>query len=98
MRQGFGAPGRRNGHVGHTLMCITDTILLAQGLERLREVNVLLDDTEAGVCLIHLEACIAALESRIATLNAADAPLSVTATTDVAHHLGQPLADVPRSR
>ena len=34
-------------------------------LTRLREVNELLDDTDAGVCLIHLEACIAALESRV---------------------------------
>lgn len=77
-------------------MCITDTIVLAQGLERLREVNDLLDDTQAGVCLIHLDACIAALESRIATLNAAEAALSVTATACAARELGQPLPDVPR--
>ena len=37
----------------------------AQAIERLREVETLLDDSEAGICLIHLDACIAALESRI---------------------------------
>lgn len=39
--------------------------VLAQALERLREVDHMLDETDAGVCLIHLAACIAALESRI---------------------------------
>lgn len=76
-------------------MCITDTIVLAQGLERLREVNDLLDDSDAGVCLIHLEACIAALESRLAALNAAPAP-SDTPVSYPACELGRPLPGVLR--
>ena len=76
-------------------MCITDTIVLAQGLERLREVNDLLDDSDAGVCLIHLEACIAALESRIAVLNAVPAP-SDTPAVYPACELGRPLPGVLR--
>ena len=39
--------------------------VLAQALERLREVDRMLDGSDAGVCLIHLAACIAALESRL---------------------------------
>lgn len=39
--------------------------VLVQALERLREVDKMLDETSAGVCLIHLAACIAALESRL---------------------------------
>jgi len=39
--------------------------LLAEALERLREVDHMLDGSNAGVCLIHLAACIAALESRL---------------------------------
>ena len=42
-----------------------DIPLLAEALERLREVDRMLDGSDAGVCLIHLEACIAALESRL---------------------------------
>lgn len=76
-------------------MCITDTIVLAQGLERLREVNDLLDDSDAGVCLIHLEACIAALESRIAALSAAPA-LNDTPAVYPACELGLPLPGVLR--
>ena len=76
-------------------MCITDTIVLAQGLERLREVNDLLDDSDAGVCLIHLEACIAALESRIAALNTAPAPNDTPAVYP-ACELGHPLPSVLR--
>jgi hypothetical protein len=93
-RQGFGAAGRCNGHVGHTFMCITDTILLARGLERLREVNDLLDDSDAGVCLIHLEACIAALESRLAALNAAGSASDLTATAHAAPEFAQSFPDV----
>ena len=39
--------------------------VLAQALGRLREVDHMLDETDAGVAVIHLAACIAALESRI---------------------------------
>lgn len=42
-----------------------DIPLLAEALERLREIDRMLDGSDAGVCLIHLAACIAALESRL---------------------------------
>ena len=42
-----------------------DIPLLVEALERLREVDRMLDGSNAGVCLIHLAACIAALESRL---------------------------------
>ena len=42
-----------------------DLALLAQSLERLREANMLLEQTDAGVATLHLDACIAALESRM---------------------------------
>jgi hypothetical protein len=53
--------------------------VLAQALERLREVDKMLDATNAGVCLIHLAACIAALESRL--LKARSAEHSTAAST-----------------
>lgn len=37
-----------------------------EALSRLRDVDSLLEATNAGVCIIHLTACIAALESHIA--------------------------------
>jgi hypothetical protein len=46
----------------------TDTAVMAEALARLRDVNGLLDDIDAGICLIHLDACIAALESRLRKL------------------------------
>ena len=39
--------------------------VLSEALERLREIDRMLDGSDAGVCLIHLAACIAALESRL---------------------------------
>lgn len=42
-----------------------DIPLLTEALERLREVDRMLDGSDAGVCLIHLAACIASLESRL---------------------------------
>lgn len=49
-----------------------DIAVLGQALTRLREVNEMLDDVDAGVCLTHLEACIAALKSRLAKMTGAD--------------------------
>lgn len=65
-----------------------DTTVLAQALERLREVDALLDNSDAGVCLIHLDACIASLESRIAKLNAANGS-NPAATATAAVQLGK---------
>lgn len=52
-------------------MIAANPAVLGEALERLREVETLLGGTDAGICLIHLDACIASLESRIAKLNAA---------------------------
>lgn len=69
-------------------MRTVDTTVLAKALERLREVDTMLGNTDAGVCLIHLDACIASLESRIANLNAASHSHS---TADAARQLGRTL-------
>lgn len=42
-----------------------DVSVMMLALERLREVNDVLDEIEAGVCVIHLDACIASMESRV---------------------------------
>lgn len=42
-----------------------DVSVMILALERLREVNDVLDEIEAGVCVIHLDACIASMESRV---------------------------------
>ncbi len=41
---------------------------LQHGLDCLHIASDALEDADAGVCKIHLDACIAALESRIAVL------------------------------
>ena len=41
---------------------------LEQGLDCLRIANDVLEDADAGICKLHLDACIAALENRIAVL------------------------------
>ncbi|MFC3711299.1 hypothetical protein ACFOMD_01870 [Sphingoaurantiacus capsulatus] len=46
-------------------MSDVDLTLLDQALDRLREANALLEQTDAGVATLHLDACIAALESRL---------------------------------
>jgi hypothetical protein len=43
----------------------TDLATFEAALVRLREVDSLLEGANAGVCLLHLDACIGALESRI---------------------------------
>ncbi len=55
------------GHPVETAMPTSDLPVLETALTRLREVDRLLADTDAGICLIHLEACISALESRVRT-------------------------------
>lgn len=67
-------------------MRTVDTTVLAQALERLREVDTILGNTDAGVCLIHLDACIASLESRIGKLNAVS---HRDATADAARQPGR---------
>lgn len=64
----------------------TDLLAFDVALLRLREVNELLDDTDAGVCLIHLEACIASLEGRVAEAHARGR--GATAAADVRRSAG----------
>lgn len=66
-------------------------------LARLREVDTLLDDTAAGVCLIHLEACIAALESRIRRHGMTADEQRAEAANDATRELGRPLSDAQDS-
>lgn len=39
--------------------------LFEDALTKLREVDAMLADADAGICLLHLEACIASLESKL---------------------------------
>ena len=43
--------------------------ILTEALAGLRKVDALLEQTNAGISIVHLDACIASVESRIATLN-----------------------------
>lgn len=49
-----------------------DLATFQTALNALRDVERLLADTDAGICLIHLDACIASLESRIRRLQIND--------------------------
>jgi len=51
-----------------------DIRLLELVAERLREIDLVFTEVDAGVCAIHLDACIAAMESRIAKGKAALRP------------------------
>lgn len=62
-------------------------------LTRLREVNALLDGTDAGVCFIHLDACIAALESRIRRHGMSASDQHAQAANDAASQLAEPIED-----
>ena len=46
-------------------MDANDVSVMVLALERLREVNDVLDEMDAGVCVLHLDACIASMESRV---------------------------------
>lgn len=46
-------------------MLACDAAVLEDALNRLHEVDALLADVDAGICLLHLAACIASLESRL---------------------------------
>lgn len=51
-----------------------DVSVMMLALERLREVNDVLDEIEAGVCVIHLDACIASMESRVLKVTGGSLP------------------------
>ena len=67
-----------------TAMPHADRSTFEAALLRLREVNFALDKTHAGVCILHLDACIAALEDRL--LHAGGAPGVTMPPTSVAEH------------
>lgn len=71
----------------------TDLATFELAIARLREVDALLDDTDAGVCLLHLEACIAALESRIRRHGMTAEQQRAEAANDATRELGRPLSD-----
>ena len=72
----------------------TDLATLEAALLRLREVDALLDNTDAGVCLIHLDACIAALESRIRRFGMTAHDQRADAANDAALVLRKPLTEI----
>ena len=51
-------------------------LLLETAIAHLREIDSSLDGIDAGVCALHLEACIASLESRIRDAKSGARPLS----------------------
>lgn len=58
-------------------MTVDKTMLLDAALERLRELDELFGDLNVGVAAIHLDACIAALESRIAKARSGQMPVEI---------------------
>lgn len=69
----------------------TDLATFEAALARLREVNSLLDGANAGVCLLHLDACIAALESRIRRHGLSTEQRLIAETDDAARAFETPL-------
>lgn len=52
-----------------------DIIVLEAAVEQLRAIDALFDDLDVGVCALHLEACLAALESRLRKANSGELPI-----------------------
>lgn len=52
-----------------------DMIALDGAIEQLREVDHLFADLDVGICALHLEACIAALESRMLKARSGEVPM-----------------------
>ncbi len=71
----------------------TDLATFEVALMRLRAVDALLDDSDAGVCLLHLEACIAALESQIRRHGMTIDEQRAEAANEAMRELGRPLPD-----
>ena len=69
----------------------TDLIAFEAALSQLQEVSRLLINTDAGVCLIHLEAHIASLASRLAKDRVPPAAARRAANDEAARMLGKPL-------
>jgi len=52
-----------------------DIIVLDAAAEQLRAIDALFDDLDVGVCALHLEACLAALESRLRKAKSGELPM-----------------------
>lgn len=52
-----------------------DIIVLEAAAEQLRAINTLFDDLDVGICALHLEACLAALESRLRKAKSGELPM-----------------------
>lgn len=76
-------------------MRTADLAAFQAALAQLRDVNARLDKTDAGVCLIHLDAAIAALESRIRRHGMTAVDLQADAAREAAEQLATPATDVP---
>jgi hypothetical protein len=50
-------------------------IVLEAAAEQLRAIDALFDDLDVGVCALHLEACLAALESRLRKAKSGEQPI-----------------------
>lgn len=72
----------------------TNIPVFNEALSLLRQANRLLDNTDAGVCLIHLDACVAALESRLRREGVTPQPVSQAADNDVTRSTDEPGSQV----
>ncbi len=52
-----------------------DLIVLEGAADRLREIDALFNEFDVGICALHLEACIAALESRLIKARTGELPM-----------------------
>lgn len=52
-----------------------DIILLEAVMKQLRAIDALFDDLNVGICALHLEACLAALESRLRKARSGELPI-----------------------
>lgn len=52
-----------------------DITVLEGAEQQLRAINALFDDLDVGVCALHLEACLAALESRLRKARSGELPI-----------------------
>ncbi len=66
-----------------------DIIVLEAAAEQLRAIDTLFDDFDVGICALHLEACLAALESRLRKARSGELPIRrlMRATGDPAAQL-----------
>ena len=54
---------------------VQDIIVLEAAAEQLRAIDTLFDDLDVGICALHLEACLAALESRLRKARSGELPI-----------------------